>query len=116
MTKATKPDSSTEAIMRLINSFPCLRAKVRTAPTGFFDGGFDPDRFVRLFVGTESNLVSMSEQERQCVVFVLNVWNQTQAKCRGWHFDLMAFMAVAGPGERQAVARWISEPTWIERL
>jgi hypothetical protein len=93
-------------IWELILSFPCLRTKFNNRP--WTEGGkiwFDAERLDQL-----SEVWSTGE--RQCVMFVLNVWNPAYAKHRAWEFDIFDFIGTADPGNRQALINWLNKPIW----
>ena len=92
---------STQTILRLARSFPCLHAKLRDwNPTEF-----DPDQFYQKLTGA-------SHGEWLCGLFVLNVWSQANARQKEWGFDLFEFAGVADPDNRQALMNWLAHPEW----
>jgi hypothetical protein len=106
---APRADSATEAIMRLVFQFPCLRAKLRTAPPDFFMGGFNPEKF-RQLVGHDTFGTSCSVIEQECVCFVLCSWDAHYTGHPMSRFDLFNFLTVADPAHKAVVANWITNP------
>lgn len=72
---------------------------------GAAEMSFDPDKFARV-------LRVCSDGERHCVLWLLNVWNPSYAKGKGWNFDLMAAMNSLDSDSRFGIANWIASPRW----
>ena len=98
-----RPPMSDEYIFALIRSFPCLAIKVRRWLDHTTE--FDADDFYQLFE-------CASTGETHCALFILNVWNPGYAECKGWRFDLFAFLGCADSGNRKAFLDWIANPYW----
>ena len=101
----------TDYIFTLINSFPCLRSKVKHLnvtephPLRPEEYTFDADRFHRSMAGWSSG-------ERLCGLFILNVWNPGYARNCGWTFDVIEFMSVASQSNLEPVINWMLNPYW----
>ena len=91
----------TDKILKLARSFPCLERKL----CGWNPAEFDPDRFYRMMSG-------WSHGEQCCAMFVLNVWCPSDAKAKGWTFDLMEFADVADSEHRMPLMQWLANPEW----
>ena len=110
------PDSATAAIIRVVNSFPCLRAKLRAAPPGYFEAGFDPVAFLGLVIDKPSQYFTAEDQERwHCAMFILNIWDPVLAFRNVWIFNFDQFMQHVTAPNRAAVADWVLSPVWIKR-
>jgi hypothetical protein len=66
---------------------------------------FDPDRFATL-------LQACSDGQRHMFLWILNVWNESYAKSKGWQFDMFKAINSLDKGNRDAIARWLQHPVW----
>lgn len=66
---------------------------------------FNPDVFARV-------LKVCSDGERHCVLWLLNVWNSTYAKGKGWNFDLFASLNCLDSENCIGIAEWMAYPRW----
>jgi len=94
-------NQSTERILRLAKSFPCLARKLE----GWHPAEFDPEQFLALMDG-------WSHGELLCAMFIVSVWDPGSAKLRGWKFDLFEFAGTADPDHRVALMLWLACPSW----
>jgi hypothetical protein len=92
--------TASQYILSLIETFPCLREKVRGK---FNDGQFDADHFMEA-------AGPWSSGERRCALFIVNVWDPVYAKEKGWTFDLIDACSVLDDGNRAALIAWITCP------
>jgi hypothetical protein len=90
-----------EYILALARTFPCLRKKLH----GMQPRHFDADK---LYEASGP----WSHGEQLCVLFILNVWNHSDARSKGYSFDLFEFMGIADAANRQPVLDWIQTPHW----
>lgn len=95
------PDRPTRLILEILRSFPCLRAKFGE----WNPSKFRPDTFAAMLAGG-------SHGEILCGLFVLNIWNRSEANEKGWMFDLIEFAGTADIANRRALAAWLTDPTW----
>jgi len=96
----------TRKIMELHNTFPCLKDMTLQA--------IESCKLQRRFDAVEyrDGMRSMSSGEFRCAMFVLNVWNPSEARARGWTFDLLDFVANVDKENRQVVIDWMLNPVW----
>lgn len=66
---------------------------------------FDPDKFA-------AKLGVLSSGERHAALWLLNVWNPTYAKSKGWNFDLFAAFSSLDGENIVGIADWIINPVW----
>jgi hypothetical protein len=92
-------NTSTQYILEIARSFPCLRLKLED----WHPIQFDPDQFFEM-------MGYWSTGETLCGLFVLNVWNSGYAKSKGWTFNLMDFVGTADGGNKAALIRRLERP------
>jgi hypothetical protein len=66
---------------------------------------FDPDKFAK-------RLDVVSTGERHAMLWLLNVWNPTYAKSKGWTFDLFAALSSLDSENSFGIAEWVANPRW----
>lgn len=66
---------------------------------------FDPDKFAK-------RLGVVSSGERHAMLWLLNVWNPTYAKSKGWNFDLFSAFSSLDGENIVGIAEWIINPQW----
>lgn len=66
---------------------------------------FNPDNFA-------ARLGVFSAGERHAALWLLNVWNPTYAKSKGWHFDLFAALSSLDSENSFGIAEWVANPRW----
>ena len=64
---------------------------------------FDPVIFSRV-------LKVCSDGERHCVLWLLNVWNPSFAKLKGWNYDMFAALPSLDSENRLGIAEWLVNP------
>lgn len=101
MHSAIHSTDPTQKIMGLIRTIPCLSKRYK----GWNPEEFDPEAFYSLTIG-------MSHGEKLCALFILNVWNPSYARQRGWEFDVVEFAGTADAESRSAFLLWMADPVW----
>jgi hypothetical protein len=66
---------------------------------------FDPDLYAE-------TLHQCSDGENYMRLFILNVWNPSYARTKGWTFDLFAATRVLDQNNLEAIGEIIRHPTW----
>lgn len=66
---------------------------------------FQPEIFARV-------LKVCSDGERHCVLWLLNVWNPSFAKLKGWNFDMFDAMGVLDGENRMGICEWMVNPRY----
>jgi hypothetical protein len=95
------PDKATDAVLKIARSFPALERKL----SNWNPPQFDPDALYNKISG-------WSHGEKLCAMFVLVIWDPAGAKAKGWEFDFADFADAADSANREALIRWLANPTW----
>lgn len=66
---------------------------------------FDADRYA-------ATLDYCSDYTRHMRLWILNIWNSSYAKSKGWHFDLFKALNGLDDGNRAAIAWHLKHPIW----
>jgi hypothetical protein len=91
--------SSTEYILTLARSFPCLGPKLRW----WNPASFDAEVFHDMIGG-------WSTSERHAAYFILTVWNPGYAREKGWTFDAVEAVSSLDPVNRMPILQWMARP------
>ena len=67
---------------------------------------FDPDKFAAQWLG------NCSTYSNHMVLWILNVWNPSYAKSKGWTFDLFAALRGLDDGNTKALTWWMERNIW----
>lgn len=98
-----KPHHPSEIIRQIALRFPCLQGEMISCC--FVAGKFKPNLLA-------ANMRYWSHGEQMAARFLLTVWNPSQAKRKGWRFDVVEALAVWDMGNREAYTAWCATPIY----